>query len=71
MNSKADFYFYFFIALYLGQQATMLYTSLGVLEAGKQDENKPGTKIKAKRKHNGKINHKGCILASHFCVYLN
>ncbi len=51
MNSKADFYFYFFIALYLGQQATMLYTSLGVLEAGKQDENKPGMKIKAKSKH--------------------
>ena len=51
MNSKADFYFYFFIALYLGQQATMLYTSLGVLEAGKQDENKSGTKIKAKSKH--------------------
>jgi len=50
INSKADFLI-FFIALYLGQQATMLYTSLGVLEAGKQDENKPGTKIKAKRKH--------------------
>ena len=51
MNSKADFLNLFFIALCLGQQATMLYTSLGVLEAGKQDENKSGMKIKAKSKH--------------------
>jgi len=29
----------------------MLYTSLGVPEGGKQDENKPGMKIKAKSKH--------------------
>ena len=50
MNSKADFLNLFFIALCLGQQATMLYTSLGVLEAGKQDENKSGMKIKAKSK---------------------
>ena len=53
INSKADFFDFFYssVSRPASNHALLVYTSLGVLETGKQDENKPGTKIKAKRKH--------------------